>query len=334
MRSKVDFNNLTDSDLANMSKEELIAFIGGTKTTDIEEENNSEINPYNEGTKNYYLFEFMKIKESFEFPYPVRIWDGKKYIIITKLTGDFFTFDKGNETRKQLRSLLSKQIKFLYKCYTKAQLGHKYDIIMPKSKLKSGSGSNAATPLTISEYHSILEYLDRIINDSKSNRASIRSAKRHHLIYRLLAYTGDRISDVLNLRKSDFIDTNGNIKYSFSIKAKKTGKVRSHHIKDDNLKKELSTWILNLKSSDLLFSIGRTSVNSMLKKIAEELEFNKEVSPHSFRKLYALLLLDAADGKVSVVTQDLGHSSSSITMQYLKLEEKELNTIKSKMPTL
>jgi integrase len=156
------------------------------------------------------------------------------------------------------------------------------------------------------------------------------------LLISIGVFTGLRISDLLTLKYSDLL--NGE---TFSIKEKKTNKVRSIKINKD-LKEIVERIVKKTKISDLnelIFinkygtkAIDKSYVNIMLKEIMKKyrVKLDGNVSTHTFRKTLGRRVMEVNNysNESLVLLMDLfGHSSMSITKRYLGIREQEIHNV-------
>lgn len=132
----------------------------------------------------------------------------------------------------------------------------------------------------------------------------------NRLVLRVCLHTGLRVGDVLNLKTAQLAP-------HFWVTEMKTGKRRQIGLPEPLL-------------SDLRFNAGpvwvfsgrdhrkhrtRQAVWKDVKRAARAFRFPQNVAPHSFRKVYAVDLLQKY-GDIARVKKALNHSSEIITMVY------------------
>lgn len=134
--------------------------------------------------------------------------------------------------------------------------------------------------------------------------------KQNALIMRTVLHTGLRISDVLELRTEQ-------LKPSMWVVEKKTGK--RHRC---GLPAPLLEAILEQAGEEWAFPgtkpgthKTRQAVWADVKRAAKAFRLPQNVGTHSFRKVYAVRLLDKY-GDVKRVQKAMGHSSPSVTALY------------------
>jgi len=158
------------------------------------------------------------------------------------------------------------------------------------------------------------------------------STTKSRLILQLLYSSGLRVSELINLKKSN-LDFNEN-----------TGWVRSGKGKKDRMffiSKKLSTKLKKYteKHSDwnYIFSeknaLTTRNIQKIVQKAAAKANINKDVHPHTLRHSFATHLLDAGTDlrKIQVM---LGHSSIVTTTLYTHISNEQLKSIKNPLDEL
>lgn len=138
------------------------------------------------------------------------------------------------------------------------------------------------------------------------------------------ASLGIRISDVLNLHLCDIVRDGS--KYRLQIKEIKTGKLR-HFVVPLEIYVYLQKYSIenSISESQKLFDITERQVQRVLYDASQFLGY-KNVSTHSFRKLFACSVYEKSDHNVALVSALLQHSSIAITSRYLGVSEKSIET--------
>ena len=163
--------------------------------------------------------------------------------------------------------------------------------------------------------------LKAISKDVISEILAYAKTNRDKAIIKSLYFLGLRVSELINLKWTDFHFVNGNIELSVIGKGNKlrTILVPSNLYEDLSLQKEHNDYVF--VSSQGNAKLCRQSVNKMLKTICQKLGI-KSINPHAFRHSHATHSL--ANGcDLSLLQQSLGHSSISTTQQYLSLRNGE-----------
>jgi integrase len=144
-------------------------------------------------------------------------------------------------------------------------------------------------------------------------------------------FTGLRISDLLNLRFSQF--SNGILE----VKEKKTGKTRRIKINPD-LKSIIFRLMAKMGSSEDSFMfvnrfgikpIDQSYANVKLKQIFKKYDIRVEgnISSHLFRKTLGNRVMKMNNGKnesLYLLMDMFGHSSPAVTKRYLGIREREI----------
>lgn len=151
--------------------------------------------------------------------------------------------------------------------------------------------------------------------------------KRNYALVTLLAYTGLRISEALNIKFSDF-----NLKTKECvIRSGKGGKQRSVPI-NEKVSIALLEYINNIKTdSEYLFSsnksdkLDRTVVNRIFQTFSD-----RKITPHDLRHFFCTNALEKGFG-IHEVASIAGHSNIQTTLLYTNPNKKK---IQSKMELL
>lgn len=130
------------------------------------------------------------------------------------------------------------------------------------------------------------------------------------LVCQVCLHTGLRVSDVLALKTEQ-------IKPRFWVTEKKTGKRRMvglpEPLRDEILKQASKEWAFPGRSGDKPRT--RQAVWKDVKRAAKLFRLPQNVAPHSFRKVYAVDLLEQY-GDIKKVQRALNHGSETTTMIY------------------
>ena len=145
-------------------------------------------------------------------------------------------------------------------------------------------------------------------------KLSARLQPANLLALRIAAQTGLRIDDVLSLRIEK-------LKARITVTEKKTGKRRRVYIGKKTL--ALIANFVGRRDSGFIFPHRldperhrtRQAVFKDVKKQAEFLGLHSQISPHSFRKVYAVKLYRRT-GSLSAVQRILGHKKMETTLIY------------------
>lgn len=161
--------------------------------------------------------------------------------------------------------------------------------------------------------------LEYIVNNAR---------KDYRILFKILANTGMRISEVLNLKKCDIhID-----EYRVDVYRKKTKKYEVLPF-SKSLKKELAAYLKSIES-EYLFTMKADSVRRYLRRLCNgadpELEFEYiHVKPHLFRHTLAKNWI-MKGGDAFSLQKMLGHSSPHMTSHYVNLFSSDLAEMHAK----
>ncbi len=162
--------------------------------------------------------------------------------------------------------------------------------------------------ITLEEFNRLLEAVDN---------------KRDRLIIKFLFYTGVRVSELVNIKKSDIIWTDGFVKIYG-----KGGKERIVPI-PSFLLNELREYIKET-NSDRIFPLSTRQVERIIKNATIKAGINKKVTPHVLRHSLATTLLSKGVD-IRFIQELLGHSSLSITQVYTHVVPTQLKDIYKKV---
>lgn len=133
----------------------------------------------------------------------------------------------------------------------------------------------------------------------------------NQLVCKVILHTGLRVGDVLNLKPEQ-------LKEQFWITEQKTGKRRrvglTRELVEALQKQSGAVWVFPHRT-DKQRPRTRQSVYADVKRAARAFRLPQNVAPHSFRKAYAVELLDKY-GDIDRVKRALNHSSVATTVIY------------------
>lgn len=152
------------------------------------------------------------------------------------------------------------------------------------------------------------EYL--VLREMEHVLAALTPANR--LVCRVCVATGLRVGDVVALRTED-------LKPQFWITERKTGKRRRVNLTTELLRQLKAQagkeWVFP-GTRDSHKHRTRQAVWRDVKRAAKAFRLPQNVAPHSFRKIYAVNLLQKSKGNVGKVQRALNHSDAATTMIY------------------
>jgi len=141
--------------------------------------------------------------------------------------------------------------------------------------------------------------------------------------------TNLRISDLLRLCVKDVRDVS-----HIELNEKKTGKRKRFKISPE-LELEITKYTHSMPADSFLFpsphkgkntSITRDTAFKVLNKAAKAIGLEQSVSPHSLRKSFAFHLYQKTKDVV-LVMKLLNHSSPSVTLRYIGIEQEQLDDV-------
>ena len=148
------------------------------------------------------------------------------------------------------------------------------------------------------------------------------AAKRNYAIVTILAYAGLRITECLNLRKSDICLESSELKVTNGkgekariviINSKIVSAVREYQ-KTDRVDSE---WLFHNSRGERL---NQTTINRVFKLCCPK---GHNITPHTLRHFYAINAVSSGIFTIPEIANQMGHSSIKTTMKYMNpnLEE-------------
>lgn len=148
------------------------------------------------------------------------------------------------------------------------------------------------------------------------------TARRNFAIVTILAYAGLRISECLNLRKSDICLESNQLKVANGkgekariviVNSKIVSAVREYQ-KTDHVASE---WLFHNSRGERL---NQTTINRVFKLCCPK---GYEITPHTLRHFYAINAVSSGIFTIPEIANQMGHSSIKTTMRYMNpnLEE-------------
>jgi len=175
----------------------------------------------------------------------------------------------------------------------------------------------------------------REIKSIKKIKRRLRNTPRDLLLFTMGINNGLRISDLLSLKVEDVKDLK--VGETLRIKEKKTGKINVLMINGE-VKKVLDRYVneKSPKGEDFLFKskkgnnkpnkpIGKSYVNQKMKEWTKGMTGN--YGTHSLRKTFGYIQRTEFGVGFEILCKRFGHSNPSITMRYLGIQDKEVNSI-------
>lgn len=142
------------------------------------------------------------------------------------------------------------------------------------------------------------------------------AAKRNYAIVTILAYAGLRITECLNLRKSDICLESRELKVTNGkgekariviINSKIVSAVREYQ-KTDHVESE---WLFHNSRGERL---NQTTINRVFKLCCPK---GHNITPHTLRHFYAINAVSSGIFTIPEIANQMGHSSIKTTMKYM-----------------
>ncbi|MDD5193415.1 MAG: tyrosine-type recombinase/integrase [Candidatus Nanoarchaeia archaeon] len=156
--------------------------------------------------------------------------------------------------------------------------------------------------------------------------------KKSQLIIQMLYSSGLRVSELVNLKKTD-LDFNENIGWVRLGKGKKD----RMFILSKKLSNKLKKVIDKQENWQYVFSekhpLSTRNIQKIIQKTALKAEIDKNVHPHTLRHSFATHLLDAGTD-LRKIQELLGHSSIATTQVYTHISTEQLKSIKNPLDEL
>ena len=142
------------------------------------------------------------------------------------------------------------------------------------------------------------------------------AAKRNYAIVTILAYAGFRITECLNLRKSDICLESSELKVTNGkgekariviINSKIVSAVREYQ-KTDHVDSE---WLFHNSRGERL---NQTTINRVFKLCCPK---GHNITPHTLRHFYAINAVSSGIFTIPEIANQMGHSSIKTTMKYM-----------------
>ena len=151
------------------------------------------------------------------------------------------------------------------------------------------------------------------------------AARRNFAIVTILAYAGLRISECLNLRKSDICLESSELKVASGkgekariviVNSKIVSAVREYQKMDQIV----SEWLFHNSRGERL---NQTTINRVFKLCCPE-EYH--ITPHTLRHFYAMNAVSSGIFTIPEIANQMGHSSIRTTMRYMNPSLEEIRT--------
>lgn len=177
--------------------------------------------------------------------------------------------------------------------------------------------------LPIKDSNVLKEVQDTLLNNFKAGR-------RNYTVFQVGKATLLRVSDVMRLKQADIFNPDGSIKQNAFIHDRKTGKPNTLYLKPVQTELLLyRQWLLDHKlDSEWLFPsiqhpechITEKQFYKIMSKVGDLLGINY-LGTHTMRKTGAYRVYTQSNYNIGLVMHLLNHSSESMTLAYLGLDQ-------------
>ena len=177
--------------------------------------------------------------------------------------------------------------------------------------------------LPIKDSNVLKEVQDTLLNNFKAGR-------RNYTIFQVGKATLLRVSDVMGLKQTDIFNPDGSIKQNAFIHDRKTGKPNTLYLKPVQTELLLyRQWLLDHQlDSEWLFPslqhperhITEKQFYKIMSKVGDLLGINY-LGTHTMRKTGAYRVYTQSNYNIGLVMHLLNHSSESMTLAYLGLDQ-------------
>ncbi|GAA2986638.1 site-specific integrase [Lentilactobacillus parakefiri] len=183
--------------------------------------------------------------------------------------------------------------------------------------------------LPIKDSNVLKEVQDTLLNNFKAGR-------RNYTVFQVGKATLLRVSDVMRLKQADIFNPDGSIKQNAFIHDRKTGKPNTLYLKP--VQPELllyRQWLLDHRlASEWLFPsiqhperhITEKQFYKIMSKVGDLLGINY-LGTHTMRKTGAYRVYTQSNYNIGLVMHLLNHSSESMTLAYLGLDQVSQETM-------
>lgn len=183
------------------------------------------------------------------------------------------------------------------------------------------TGRKLPETLSVVEIDSLIEAIDLTSKEGERNRAMLET----------LYGCGLRVSELVSLKISDLFFDEGFIKITGKGNKQRFVPIGNLTQKYINIYKDTIRKHVNVKKEygDTLFlnrrggQLTRAMIFTIINDLAQKIELNKKISPHTFRHSFATHLLENGADLRSIQLM-LGHESITTTEIYLHLDRKYL----------
>ncbi len=243
---------------------------------------------------------------------------------ITKETVQRFIYEiaKKVNPRSQARIISGLKSFFSYLVFEDYRADNPMDLIeSPKT------GRKLPDTLSVAEINMLINAIDLSKPEGERNRAILET----------LYGCGLRVSELINLRLSDLYFDEHFVKVTGKGNKQRFVPISNINKKYINLYRNEVRVHLTIQKGfeDILFlnrrgkQLTRAMIFTIIKRLAEAINLNKNISPHTFRHSFAThLLTNGAD--LRAIQQMLGHESITTTEVYMHVDRSHLADVMSK----
>ena len=157
-----------------------------------------------------------------------------------------------------------------------------------------------------------------------------KSGTRNYMLFYVGINTGLRISDIVKLNYNDIRNSDGTMKSHITIVEKKTNKLKRFPIVN-GLYTELDKYTKNMRDGEYIFKshkgqnkpITTTQAYRIISNAATNVGLN-EIGTHTLRKTFGYHHYKQFKD-IAILQQIFNHSSPSITLKYLGIDQDEID---------
>ena len=156
---------------------------------------------------------------------------------------------------------------------------------------------------------------------------------KHRLMIKMLYGCGLRVSELVNLKKSD-LNFEENLIHIRLAKGRKDRFVKI----PESVKEQLESYC-KLEEKDTLFlsqrggKLSTATIQKIIKNFSKKAGIKKNISPHTLRHSFATHLLEAGID-LKIIQKLLGHSDIKTTQIYLHVSNQLIRNVKSPLDYL
>jgi integrase/recombinase XerD len=205
-----------------------------------------------------------------------------------------------------------------------------YRLINPLDHIESPKiGRKLPDTLSIKDINNLIEAIELT-----KEYNGVRIGERDRTILETLYSCGMRVSELTNLKISDLFFEEGFIKVTGKGDKQRFVPIGTSTQKYINIYKDEVRSKINVQKEykDTLFlnnrgkQLSRAMIFTMIKRLAEKIDINKTISPHTFRHSFATHLLEnGAD--LRAIQLMLGHESITTTEIYMHVDRSHLKEV-------